>query len=475
MRYLKRNKRYNFSLEEFLLMARDGVYNFSSGNETKATTIDKAGSSEKVEKTEVADSKPVTEEAPKQTVQDYFYQVNKGDTLGGIAQRAGTTVDDIMLSNKDLIKDKNNIQIGWNLRLPSNSARVQYAFEEGDTGMGIAKKIGALWKDIESANPGTDWNKVPIGYKIWVPRYNNVSTAQEVPVVSTVQSVAEPTTVAAKSTSESKTTSTSNSEKNASTNEDPYLKDGINRYKSENWVYRRADKNYSNLGRVEYKDIDPKDLIQNVYSDGYGVFTLNGGPVMYTIKSGDSFEKIAKENNTTVDRLKMDNKGVNPSKLRIGQKIKLQKLNSNISGFNLDLVDRNQPIEFEGFDSIARKGVNEPHYTMGYGHHSANVKKGQNITEKEAYAIYKNDINDVYETIKTWNANPKLNKYQYQVLLDYGFNAGTGNLKKILVDYVNKGKLKEAIKHMTPSTRYDINPGLRDRHDWRKSYWGLQN
>ena len=48
-----------------------------------------------------------------------FYTVKQGDNLTKIAARFGTTVDEIYNLNRDRIKDKNLIQIGWKLLIPA--------------------------------------------------------------------------------------------------------------------------------------------------------------------------------------------------------------------------------------------------------------------------------------------------------------------------------------------------------------------
>jgi LysM repeat protein len=49
------------------------------------------------------------------------------------------------------------------------------------------------------------------------------------------------------------------------------------------------------------------------------------GPDEYIIKAGDTFAKIARANGTTIADLQTVNPGVDSSKLRIGQKIKMPK------------------------------------------------------------------------------------------------------------------------------------------------------
>ncbi len=48
----------------------------------------------------------------------FYYTVKKGDTLGKLAKRFGTTIDTLMYLNP-IIKDKNLIRIGWKLLIPA--------------------------------------------------------------------------------------------------------------------------------------------------------------------------------------------------------------------------------------------------------------------------------------------------------------------------------------------------------------------
>ncbi len=49
----------------------------------------------------------------------YLYTVKKGDNLTKIAARFRTTVDEICNLNRDKIKDRDLIQIGWKLLIPA--------------------------------------------------------------------------------------------------------------------------------------------------------------------------------------------------------------------------------------------------------------------------------------------------------------------------------------------------------------------
>lgn len=445
----KKSKVRNFSVEDFKMMATYGVFCF-------------AATSEGVEVK--AEEKPVEVKADAEVnpEPEYFYTVQKGDSLSKISGLYGSTPEKFKESNPELIKDVNNILVGSKLRVPRDSGRVTYDFQKGDTGTGIAKKLGVSWKDVEAANKGFKWDKAKIGARIYVPRARRAQTSQAQVKVSAGKPV------------QSKNPSSAIMPQEVKISEGPSLDPDLHRDLGQFHSFRRKDGNYGEPLTV-VKDINEKDIPKGFYRDRYGYFSLNGAPIDYSVVKGDTLDAIAKRHGTTVDRIRLDNKGVDPQKLRIGQKLKIQKLSGNVSGFDENFVDLKAPIEWEGFDETARQGKGEPHLTIGHGHHHKDVKPGEKITREKAAEIYNKDMEEVVKTVKKWNINNKLTPYQYQVLLDYGFNAGVGNLKSVLVNHINKGKLGDALKAMTPTNQYNDNPGLRNRHDWRKYYWGFKS
>lgn len=73
-------------------------------------------------------------------------------------------------------------------------------------------------------------------------------------------------------------------------------------------------------------------------------------------------------------------------------------------------------------------------YSIGYGHHSADVKKGQTITKKKANYYFDNDIKETEKYV-----NYLLSKLPYKYKFSQGFidgltsmvyNAGVGNIQK---------------------------------------------
>lgn len=68
------------------------------------------------------------------------YVVQKGDTLSKIGLRYNVTVNAIKKANSDLIKNVNDIQVGWRLKIPIEESKNYYT---------IGKALEACLNDIE--------------------------------------------------------------------------------------------------------------------------------------------------------------------------------------------------------------------------------------------------------------------------------------------------------------------------------------
>ncbi|NDW10456.1 lysozyme [Dysgonomonas sp. 520] len=65
-------------------------------------------------------------------------------------------------------------------------------------------------------------------------------------------------------------------------------------------------------------------------------------------------------------------------------------------------------------------------WTIGYGH-TKGVKQGDRITEKEAIEYLKEDLEDSEKAVSSQNL--KLNQNQFDALVSFTFNVGSGNFK----------------------------------------------
>ena len=103
----------------------------------------------------------------------------------------------------------------------------------------------------------------------------------------------------------------------------------------------------------------------------------------------------------------------------------------NISEAGIQLIKK-----FEGCSLKAYKcpaGI----WTIGYGH-TLNVNEGQTITKKQAEDLLKQDLRSFELTVNNL-VNVPLNQNQFDALVSFCYNLGTGNLKKsTLLKLLNK-------------------------------------
>ncbi|WP_462420021.1 LysM peptidoglycan-binding domain-containing protein [Salinicoccus sp. Marseille-QA3877] len=112
-----------------------------------------------------APSKPKQSKPKSNKITGSTYTVKSGDTLSGIATRAGTTTKKLQnlngISNPDLIK------VGQKLKL-KGSATSTYTVKSGDTLSGIASRFNTSTKALQNLNGISNPNKIYAGQKLKV-------------------------------------------------------------------------------------------------------------------------------------------------------------------------------------------------------------------------------------------------------------------------------------------------------------------
>ena len=116
-------------------------------------------------------------------------------------------------------------------------------------------------------------------------------------------------------------------------------------------------------------------------------------------------------------------------------------------------------------------------WTIGYGHTSAAgeplVKEGMTITQAEAEAILKRDLVK-YETPVANLVKVDLEQNQFDVLVDFAYNAGVGNLKtSTLLKKVNAGDFDAVPTELMKWTKGGGKelPGLVRRRQAEVAWW----
>lgn len=84
--------------------------------------------------------------------------------------------------------------------------------------------------------------------------------------------------------------------------------------------------------------------------------------------------------------------------------------------------------QFEGFCGTAYKCVStEEYYTIGYGHYSKNIKKGQKITKDDAEKLLIKDIAKFEKHVNSYDDKYKWSQNEFDALVSFCFNVGSIN------------------------------------------------
>ncbi len=103
----------------------------------------------------------------------HWVVVQRGDTLGEIAQRGGVPLARLQRFNPDV--DARRLAVGQRLLMPTHQERApsggpyRYQIRPGDTYSSIARRFGTRASRIQSANPGTEPTALRVGQVIQVP------------------------------------------------------------------------------------------------------------------------------------------------------------------------------------------------------------------------------------------------------------------------------------------------------------------
>ena len=140
----------------------------------------------------------------------------------------------------------------------------------------------------------------------------------------------------------------------------------------------------------------------------------------------------------------------------------------------------------EGIDALLKKyeGCKLKAYrcpanvcTIGYGHTSAAgnpvVTDGMTITQKQCDDILRSDLVK-YETAVHNMVQQPLSQHQFDVLVDFAYNAGIGNLKSsTLIKKVNAAKFDEVPAELMKWTKGGgkVLPGLVKRRQAESAWW----
>ena len=212
------------------------------------------------------------------------YVIRAGDTLFALAQRFNTTVNAILAINPGL--DPNRLQIGQTICIPGQqppstcpAGSTPYVIRAGDTLFALAQRFNTTVNAILAINPGLDPNRLQIGQTICIP-------GQQPPSTCPANSFAY------------------------------VIKAGDNLY----MLALRYGTTVDAILAIN-PGLDPNRLQigQTICIPGVPPTTCPPGSITYTIQSGDTLFTIATRYNVTVNAILAANPGLDPNNLRVGQ------------------------------------------------------------------------------------------------------------------------------------------------------------
>ena len=123
-----------------------------------------------------------------------YYTVQSGNTLSGIAEEYGTTVNTLVAING--ISNPNLIYVGQVLKIPatgsgasvSTSSTINYTVQAGDTLSGIAEEYGTTVNTLVALNGISNPNLIYVGQVLKIPVSGSESTSNSTVTTYTVQS-----------------------------------------------------------------------------------------------------------------------------------------------------------------------------------------------------------------------------------------------------------------------------------------------
>ena len=166
------SKETDVTTDEYIVKSGDTLYAIA---QKYGTTVDNLKSINDLTTDSLAIGQILKVPTESNEIDNDTYTVKSGDTLYGIANKYNTTVDAIKDLN-NLIS--NTLSIGQTLKIPSNSDSAvttnTYTVVKGDTLYGIAQKFGTTVDELKTLN-NLSSNALSIGETLKVPNKDNVT------------------------------------------------------------------------------------------------------------------------------------------------------------------------------------------------------------------------------------------------------------------------------------------------------------
>ena len=252
-----------------------------------------------------------------------YYTVKSGDSLWSISKKFGISVDELKQANN---LTSNLLSVGQNLYIPSKETDVttgEYVVVSGDTLYGIAQKYGTTVDNLKSINNLTT-DSLAVGQILKVPTENEGTDTNTYTVKSgdTLYGIANKynTTVDKIKSLNNLTSNTLSIGQVLKIPSQTNTTTSTYTVKSGDTLYAIANKYNTTVDEIKKLN----NLTSNILSIGQ-TLKIPGSDsehITYTVKSGDSLYSIAREFGTTVSAITELN-NLSTTVLSIGQKLLL--------------------------------------------------------------------------------------------------------------------------------------------------------
>ena len=139
----------------------------------KVTNVDKAITAQSALESRINDLEAevrktsTSAEQANKSITKVISDTQKGfNTMGDLFRNLTTEVEDL----KTKAVTPPPVVSSSSSSTPAVAGPGEYLVKSGDTGIKIARTLGVSWTDLQSVNPGVNWNKLAIGQPIKVPQ-----------------------------------------------------------------------------------------------------------------------------------------------------------------------------------------------------------------------------------------------------------------------------------------------------------------
>ncbi|MVX66963.1 glycoside hydrolase family protein [Clostridium chromiireducens] len=131
--------------------------------------------------------------------------------------------------------------------------------------------------------------------------------------------------------------------------------------------------------------------------------------------------RFQEEHNLTVD-------GVVGSETR-NALFKNNNSSSSSNNFNISEKGINFIADYESFYAKPYRGLDSQNQTIGYGHVITSSENFESLTETEAKALLKKDLQSFVDSVNTMVSGSNLTQWQFDALVSFAYNCGANALK----------------------------------------------